>query len=463
MEMKRPNILLIMTDQHHADCAGYTGLRGIKTPHIDNLVSAGVNFSQAYTVHGTCIPSRVSYLTGLYPHSHGVYGDDTDPIPDNLLSLATFLQRYGYTTALIGKKHLPRWNTHGFQYQKLCYHADAPLRQLDYYNYLKRYGLHQWYDELGDVKKFCLGPEEVPVEHSLENWTAEETIKYLEKYSSQPFFLFTSFERPHFPLTVPAGCSFVYNPEEIKLPENLRYTESSFFYDRNVELLFTIKTYGEKIFRQALAKYYTLITLIDYNIGRILQYLERNSLRDNTIVIFCSDHGDFAGEYGRMGKGYPYDALHRIFFIWSWPGVFKKGKEEKGFAQNIDLFPTICDLLNLPEPVHLQGKSLLPYLTTEKSCERKFVFFESVCVKTVRTRTHKLNYGFTSEGEKGELFDLTKDPHEYHNVFQENTYREVREFLLRSLMDWWIETQQPVNFPGSSEKFPDTRWFKYYK
>ncbi|MBN1445060.1 MAG: sulfatase-like hydrolase/transferase [Candidatus Omnitrophica bacterium] len=463
MPDKKPNILLIMTDQLHADCLGYTGRRGIKTPNIDKLASEGVNFRQAYTAHGTCIPSRVSYMTGMYPHLHGVYGNDKGPISDGLLSLGVFLQRYGYKTAIIGKKHLPKWNKHGFQYERLCYHADAPLRQLDYYNYLKKHNLHQWYDYLGDVKKFCMGTEEVPVEHCLENWTADESIKYLNEAGGEPFFLFTSFERPHDPLSIPKNWNHVYNPDEIILPENLEYTESSFYFDRNVELLWNIKTYGEKTLREALAKYYTIITLIDHNIGRILDSLEKRNLKDNTIVIFCSDHGDFAGEYGRMAKGYPYDALHHIPFVWNWPGVFKKGKMENGFAQNTDFFPTICDLLNLPAPVTLQGRSLVPYLKTDKGCDRDAVFYESVCVKTVRTKTHKLNYSFTSEGEKGELFDLSKDPHEYKNVFAEDSYRDVRENLIRRLMDWWIETQQPVNFLPKDEKFPPARWFRGYR
>ncbi|MCM8769187.1 MAG: sulfatase-like hydrolase/transferase [Candidatus Omnitrophica bacterium] len=458
--VKRPNILLIMTDQHHADCLGYTGRRGIKTPHIDKLAAEGVNFTQAYSGHGTCLPSRSCYLTGMYAHAHGIYGNDTDPFPENLLSLGNFLQRYGYQTAIIGKKHLPRWNQAGFQYERLCYHADAPLRQLHYYQYLQNFNLHHWYDYLGDVTKFCLGEEHIPVEHSLENWTADETIKYLEQVAVEPFFLMASFERPHPPLTLPQNITYVYHPEEIVLPENLEYTESSFFFDRNVELLWTLRHYGEKIFRTALAKYYTLITLIDQNIGRIVEYLIRQGLRENTLIIFCADHGDFAGEYGRMAKGYPYDAIIHIPFVWNWPGVFQAGKREDGFAQNIDLFPTICDLLGLPQPESVQGQSLLPALTSTRSTNREAVFFESVCVKSIRTKTHKLNYGFTAEGEIGELFDLTKDPHEYRNVFVNKAYADIRENLLRRLLDWWIETQQPINFSRRDEKFPPTGWFR---
>lgn len=455
----RPNILVLMTDQHHADCLGYTGKRAVRTPNIDKLAGTGVRFDRAYTVHGTCVPSRVSYLTGMYPHSHGVFGNDNDPIPDNLLSLGTFLRRYGYRTAITGKKHLPQWTAHGFQYQRLCYEADAPVRRLHYYNYLKELGLHQWYDELGDVERFCLGPEEVPEEHSLEHWTADETIRYLRQPSDgAPFFMLASFERPHPPLTLPKHCRFQYDPDDVVLPENIEDADSAFFFDRNVELLWRASRQGEKALRTAMAKYYTLITLIDDHIGRILDALEEQGLRENTVILFCSDHGDFAGEYGRMAKGFPYEAIHRIPFVWNWPTAFRQGKVETGFARNIDFFPTVCDLLGLDPPPAVQGTSLLPQLTTDAPSTVDAVFFESVCVKSVRTTTHKLNYALTGNGEQAELFDMVRDPHEYNNVFNEPAYGDVREALLRRLLQWTIETQQPVNFGRKNEDYPRTRW-----
>jgi arylsulfatase A-like enzyme len=284
--MSRPNVLFIMTDQHNARCFGYRGHPDVKTPNINRLADEGVRFDEAFVQNGVCVPSRVSYLTGLYPHNHGVFGNDLDPISDDLRSLPSHLQLFGYDTALIGKKHLPGWHTHGFQYEKLCYHADAPLRQMDYYNYLKQHGLHAYYDDLGDVEKFCMKDDTLPVEHSLEKWTADETIEYLNnRDEGDPFFLMTSFERPHPPLTFPEGCPFEYDPGELTLPDNTEEVESAFFFNRNVELKWCSSHHGESTLRRALANYYSLISLVDYNIGRIIDCLEENGLRENTIIV----------------------------------------------------------------------------------------------------------------------------------------------------------------------------------
>ena len=461
---EKPNVLMIMTDQHHAGCLGYAGHPDVKTPHIDRLAAEGVRFDECFAANGVCVPSRVSFLTGEYCHTHGVYGNDLDDIPDALLSLARYLQYYGYQTGIIGKKHLPNWKSHGFQYERLCYHADAPVRNLHYYNYLKKHNLHGLYDDLGDVEKFCLSENpHVPVEHSLEVWTADETIRYLrdERNGEKPFFLQVSFERPHPPLTVPAGCPFTYDPDSLTLPENREELplNSTFFFDRNVELKWCTSVHGEKTLRVALAAYYAIISLIDDQIGRILACVDEMGLRDDTIIVFTSDHGDFAGEYSKMAKGWHYDCIHRVPFVWNWQGVFPLSKVYDELVETVDFFPTICSLLRLPVPKTVQGKNISGMILGTERTERESIFYEFVGVKTVRTKDYKLNYGLVGEGEVGELFDLINDPHEYENLFDSPGMAPVRETLLRKLLDWIISTQQPPNFGPGAEKLPSTRWF----
>jgi len=188
-----------------------------------NWLLEGTCFTDCFCASGTCVPSRVSYLTGQYCHTHGVYGNDGDTIPGDLLSLPTFLQRHGYQTAIVGKKHLPHWENHGFEYQRLNYTADAGTRGLHYYKYLLEHGLHGMYDHGGDFEKYCLSDlKQLPLKHSLEVWTGNETIEYLKNNRdlNKPFFLQTSFERPHSPNTIPEGCPFIYDPDKITLPKN---------------------------------------------------------------------------------------------------------------------------------------------------------------------------------------------------------------------------------------------------
>lgn len=454
---------MIMTDQHHAGCFSYRNHPDVKTPNIDKLAEGGVAFNNCFCSNGVCVPSRVTYLTGQYCHTTGVYGNEQDTISDSLVSLPRFLQYYGYETAMIGKKHMPNWKPHGFQYQRLCYHADAPLREMHYYNYLMKHGLHALYDDLGDINKFCLtdGPK-VPVEHSLEVWTANEAIKYLdEKKSDNPFFMQFSFERPHPPLTVPEGCPFVYNPDEITLPENSEelLLNASIYFNRNVELNWCKSVHGEKTLREALCAYYSLISLIDNEIGRVISHLEKMGIRENTLIVFCADHGDFAGEYSKMAKGWNYDAIHRVPYIWNLPGTIRN-KSIDSLVETVDFFPTVCGLLNIPVPREVQGKDLTEILSGGEEKAKDEVFYEFVGVKTVRTKDWKLSYGYDGAKVTGELFDLKSDPHEYENLFNKEEHSSIREDLIRKLMNWLIETEQPAHFSPTYEKLAPSRWFR---
>jgi arylsulfatase A-like enzyme len=461
--MKRPNILMIMNDQHHAGCFGYAGNPDVKTPNIDKLASEGTRIHDTFCQNGVCVPSRVSYMTGQYCHTHGVYMNDTDSIPAHLLSLPRFLQFYDYQTALVGKKHMPNWYGHGWQYERLCYHADAPVRILHYYNYLKKHNLHHLYDDLGDVEKFCLSDlPMIPVEHSMEVWTANEATKYLEdkRNSEKPFFMQVSFERPHPPLTVPEGCPFFYDPAKLTLPPNQDELplNSTFFFNRNVEMKWCSSEHGEQVLRKGLAAYYSLISLIDQQIGRVLEKLEELGLHDNTIVVFCTDHGDFAGEYAKMAKGWCYDCIHRVPFIWRYPGVIKENTAHDGLAETIDMFPTLCNLLDIPTSKTVQGLDLTPALTEGAPTGHDAVFWEFLAVKTVRTKNYKLSYGFQDGKECGELFDLKADPHEYNNLYSDPVMGSIRDRLLRQLLNWSIRTEQPVNFAPANEPLPPSRW-----
>ena len=460
----RPNILMIMTDQHHAGCVGYRSHPDVRTPHLDSLAASGVRFDECFAQNGVCTPSRASYLTGQYGHTHGVYGNDMMMFPEGLLSLPAYLRTFGYQTAIIGKKHLPGWREHGFEFQRLCYTADAPTRDLDYYQYLRQHGSHHLYDDLGDLERFTLPTgQTVPVEHSLERWTGRETIDYLRRRAgSRPFFLMCSFERPHPPLTVPAGCSHIYDPDAITLPPNRQEItdRSPFQFRRNVELKWCASVHGEAVLREALCAYYAIISLIDEQIGDILHCLDESGMREDTMVVFCADHGDFAGEYGKMAKGWNYDAIHRVPFVWSWPGRWEAGTVKTGLVETVDFVPTLCEELQIGIPASVQGQSLLPLLRSEADSTREAVFYEYLGIKSVRTKTHRLSFGFDGVGEKGELVDYTRGTHEYENLFEDPEHSAVRESLARRLLDWWIATEQPATFSTGEIDLPPSRWLE---
>ncbi|MHC4871627.1 MAG: sulfatase family protein, partial [Planctomycetota bacterium] len=298
-----------------------------------------------------------------------------------------------------------------------------------------------------DLEKYTLDSKPVPLEHSLEIWTTNEAVNYLEneRDTEKPFFLHVSFERPHDPFCVSPECEHTYDPEKITLPENTEEIDKNdpIFFNRNVELKWCASAHGEDVLRQALCNYYSIISMIDDGIGGIVKCLEEQGLKENTIIVFGADHGDYAGEYSSMAKGYCYDAIHRVPFIWNYSD-FKAGKEDEGLVQTIDMFPTLCELLGVPVPKQVQGSSLKEILTTaDKYSEQEEIYYEFVGCKTVRTKEYKLNYAFDGS-EKGQLFDLVNDPHEYNNLFENNDYIEIREKMIRKLLNWLITTQQPV-------------------
>jgi len=315
---------------------------------------------------------------------------------------------------------------------------------------------------LGDISKFCSFENAIPTEHSLEVWTGDEAIRYLRSRDrTQPFFAEFSFERPHPPLSPSFDCPFKYDPDALTLPENMEENigASPFYFNRNVELKWSAATHGVQELRLALARYYALISLIDRQVGRIMDELRQGGDLDNTVIIFTADHGDFAGEYSRMAKGFNYDAIHRIPMIWYMPERFQPAERRMEMVEEIDVFPTICDLIGIATPRSVQGQSLLPILKGQAMQNRDTVFFEYTMCKTVHTREHKLSYGFDGQKEIGELYDLRKDPHEYENQFGSSDYREIRESLIRRLLDWQIAAAQPPNWAPGHEHYPPTRYF----
>ncbi len=463
---KKPNILFIMDDQHNARCLSCEGHPDVKTPNLDRLAEGGVRFTRAFAQSAICTPSRVSFFTGQYLSTHGVFGN-SGWLPPETLSLAYYLkERAGYQTGAVGKLHLPRWETDGLDYKRVCDSADVnPGEKTDYQLYLEKHGLGRYYRDFKNHEHFMAYISPIPEKHCLERWTADRAIEFIENRDPEkPFFLWLSFERPHSPHSPPPEKIGLYNPEKIKLPEK----RSDYFYGKvyrsrpGVENIWHIDHSGEETFRKALSYYYTLITLIDENIGRVIEKLEKEDLLDETIIIFTSDHGDFAGEHGAIGKNMPtYDCLYRIPFIWFWKGRFLAGKVDNRLVESVDLFPTLCELIGIPIPPQVQGESLAGALTTPAGGPfREAVFFETPFVKTVRTERYKLSFYF-KERMDGELYDLIKDPEERNNLFHNPEMAKVREDLLQRLLSWQIKIQQPRVIMLGWEDYPDWRWIRY--
>jgi len=228
----RPNVLWIMSDQHNAGCLGCEG-RNVRTPNLDALAARGVRFSHAYCNNPICAPSRISFITGQYCHTHRHIGNNLYHYPQrNPNTLSAVARRQGYQTAMIGKAHMiGEWDREGFEYIRYCDLCDAdrndPLT-CHYFKHLHDSGLVELYDQ-GTLPQYHPGKQThwfvspIPHEHSLEVWTAKQTVEFLEQRDRRrPFFVQMSFQRPHAPLSPSPERADMYSPEDIDIPSSAR-------------------------------------------------------------------------------------------------------------------------------------------------------------------------------------------------------------------------------------------------
>ncbi len=466
---ERLNVLFIEDDQHNARLLSCAGTPIIRTPHIDRIAQNGVRFTNAFCPSAICQASRVSMFTGMYTHSTGAYEND-GLIDRDLRSLVDVIREAGWHTTLIGKSHfVPQWRLHGFDEVHVGDFCDCreSMEENEYYLYLREHGWDGYYDLLGEALKWApLGamPSRLPLEMSQEYWIAEETISFLRRRaaSEKPFFCYVSFSRPHNPWMPSAPFHEMYDPDSIVLPPTHpddwkkkpyrvrdRWTDPS--------LTFYYPAMNEKVLRRALALYYGLISQIDSQVGRILDALEEMSMLDETVIVFCSDHGDMAGEHGIVDKGIPtLDGVWKTPLIISAPSLRRyRNQAREQLVNLVDVMPTLFEILGLEVPRQVEGRSLMQEITRPDDPGREAVFFEYRHVKTVRTKKWALSYYSPGEEEhldyshylrvqpgEGELYDLENDPHQFFNLYDDPSLKEVRLRLTEMLLEWMCNTER---------------------
>ena len=454
--VRRPNVLWLMSDQHNAACMSHAG-RSVRTPHLDALAARGVRFSQAFCNNPICAPSRVTFISGQYPHSHGHLGNTLFDYPEgNPNTIAALARRGGYQTAVIGKAHMLRaWDQEGFEYRRYCDLADAdnndPLSN-HYFRYLYEQGLADRYD-LGTLPPGHPGQRSlwfvstIPHEHSLEVWTGDETVRFLQQRDRQrPFLLQMSFQRPHAPLSPSPERAHMYRPKEIDLPDNAvdlferRFATKPAFQREHITRRGAYPHVPEdsEELRRQLTHYYALVTIIDEQIGRVLDVLRQSGDLENTVVVYVSDHGDFAGEHGLMQKNLGiYESIQRIPFILVYPGC-PAGRQVTDLVESVDLYPTLADLMHLETPEGVDGSSLLPLLAGEQSGKEAVICEwaharHGPLVLALRTADYRLVY--YGREQEGELYDRRSDPGELINRYTDPAYQPVRLHLLERILD----------------------------
>lgn len=414
----RPNILIVMSDEHAARAMGCSGHPEVMTPHMDRLAGEGVRFEQAYCNSPMCGPSRMSFLTGQYAFRVGGW-DNGSPLRSDIPTFAHYFEAAGYETTLCGRMHMiGEDRLHGFG-KRLFDDMDAwrsygqkPKRAPE-----ARRGSNSHVTECG------------PGEGSWQRYdanVADLAVRYLEakaeRGSDRPWLMVGGFMFPHFPLIAPQAYYDKYDPEALRLPEwgderpdeqhpAIRQLRYAFRNDGDVP---------EETVRRALASYYALITLVDDYLGRMLDVIDRSPLKENTIVVYISDHGEMGGQHGIWQKQCFYEGSVRIPLIVRMPQG-PQGRVIRDNVSLVDLIPTIMELAQIRPPSALSGRSLLPLMRGEAEREERVVFSEYHAQGMpsagfmVKKGVYKYNY-YVDYPDRPELFRVDTDPGERDNL-----------------------------------------------
>ncbi len=455
---KRPNILFLMVDEMRWDAMGCEGHPLVRTPNLDRLARQGSRFANCYTVSPVCSPSRASVFTGRYTHVHGVEMNGIPAHPGEIF-LPTILRHYGYHTAISGKLHYtPKPFAYGFD-QFWTFSNEGPKPELGYAAYLKRKygsparfprkpGTCPWPDDpLGrDVGLFRYPREDFEAE-----WITRHALDYLRsrKGDPQPWFLFTSYLKPHSPSVEPEPYFSMYDPASIqppKLPPNAREIRAA---QRDRAKRHYVD--DERMVRVMSAKYYGAITHIDHLIGNLLAELDRLGMANNTLVLFTADHGNMLGDHGRWFKGVQYEGSAHIPLLWKWPEGDPRndGRVVDQVVENTDLMPSLLEAVGLPVPDGVQGRSFLK-LARGQDPDWKSSCFSQLNAGMVMHESWKLIDNSRNGTGPFELYDLRNDPKEERNLADDPKQRDRVAHYRAELARWRAERPAPIRVPGLS-------------
>ena len=469
----RPNILFILTDQQRRDTLAAYGNDWIQAPNIDGLARRSTVFDNAYVTQPVCTPSRASIMTGMYPQSTGLIGNGIS-LSEDTPTIAELISE-DYLCAHYGKWHLgdDTIPQHGFEDWRSIedWHLNSIITtkkehrfiESDYNVWLRAHGIDPPADESYEM---WLPTADLPAEYTQAGYLGKESSRFIREHSQsphgdRPFMLFTSFFEPHPPYTgplndlydpasLPVGPAFMQHPEGGSLANRLR---AEHYLSGGLNPLAVRggdihDTTTEEGWRKLRAQYFANVTLVDQNVGRILNALEETGQADNTIIVFTSEHGEMAGDHGMLEKRTMYEEATRVPLFIHVPWLSDATRRIDGSVSLVDLVPTLLELVGDQAPDHVDGKSLAPVLEGSGTLDDNDVFVQwngygdrnlgnlsinrmiSAPWRSVITPDRwKLNL---SHADQSELYDLNADPHEMSNLFNDPVHRDrIRDMSAR--------------------------------
>lgn len=485
---RKPNLLFIFTDQQRADTLGSYGNPIVQTPHLDRLAGESVLFENAYVTQPVCTPARASIMTGLYPHTNGCTANNI-PLRPETPTIAEMVSEE-YARGYNGKWHLgdevipqhgfKHWLSVDDKYRSHFTKEEYYSLFTDYHRFLLEQGFepdHEWYGANIFARAWSA---QLPQELTKARYQGREATRFIRENRERPFVHYVNFVEPHRPYYSPFDD--LYPPDEIpagphfrqRPPENAALIKQLLAEKRlSKPMLDDEDVRTEAGCRKLRAKYLGMVTLVDQAVGDILQALDDNRLRDDTIVVFTSDHGDLVGDHMLFGKSCTYEEALKVPLIVRVPWLEKGGRRIEERISQIDLVPTLLDLMGEPIPEGLEGISRAPVLrgaatlgeqdggdvfiewtgtdgwpTPDKSPDLPVEVWDRVLGPwrtVISADGWKLNL---SPVDQCELYDLSNDPYEEQNLFDYPRQRERIQDLADRIRRWQVHTGDNAPLPN---------------
>ena len=491
--MASPNVLWYCTDQQRFDTIAALGNAYINTPRLDQLIAGdGVAFTHAYCQSPICTPSRASFLTGVYPSALGVNGNGFAEFPRHHQEklLPARFARAGYDCGLVGKLHLaspadgqePRVED-GYRFFRYSHDHKGPRdRGHDYAAWLAGLGLNPArvieerqvndsasYRQGAKLKSFGgfyrPSPEHdnVPPHLHQTHWCTEQAMAFIqsERDMGKPWFLSVNPFDPHPPFDAPWEYFRRYDPTQLPGAhfESGDLVHQQKLVDAGIDFQSIPRPPKELGDRNLQASYYAMIEQLDHEFGRLLDCLDSTGQRDNTIVVFTSDHGESLGDHGLLLKGCRFfEGLVRVPLVIAWRGQFPGGRRHDALVELLDIAPTLCELTGLDVPYYNQGQSLVPLLRGQSEVHRGSVRTEFYGAISYPDQTHATMYRegkFKLNVYHGkdlvELYDLSSDPWEHQDLSADPHWQAKRAELGARAYDRQVAALSPP--PARSAPF----------
>ncbi len=452
-----PNILFLITDQQQQSTINDDS--PCMMPNVDSLKKSGVTFVNARTVNAICSPARASLMTARLPHNHGMVDNShcVEPFRADFVkdqnTVSRQLKSHGYNLGYFGKWHVERSDDpgiFGFNEYSTEYHG------LEFRRTIKN---PRKVNQRGYNERVLYGVHSEPVTETEEYYFYSRGIEFIDsasKNSDEPWCTFISTNAPHDPYIAPQEMFDLYDPLKIELPESFGDTmeDKPAIYRR---LKNVWKDLSKEDYQNAIACYYANCSLVDSQVGRILKYLDESGQRENTMIIFLSDHGDMLGGHGLLCKGVPaFDESYRIPLILSWPGQIPENEVRNSYTSIIDIVPTVLELAGCKAMKRIDGKSMVPIFEKDDILKEKPVYAEFFGQRLSYSQriTWKGPYKYIFNGfDFDELYNLEKDPGEIKNLIDDKAYDSVKIMMAREM---WNKARE-----SGDNSLLETEYFMY--